>query len=325
MIEIRVPTYKRPKLLLRALRSLLAQTGVEWRAIVLDDSACDSNRRIVSDLADSRLHYTENPHRLGLCGNLAYAFSPKPFFAESRFACILEDDNLLVEGALSSAVSTLGNCGAEILVRPVGMAKEGASELLNTDACYPPLELGLAAGRPAPIDRYRLALCGYGFPNAGFVWRLNSGVDLSCGGGWRNEHVQERLRSILDRCHYFYEDSLHAWATSFSDSSSTPRGSPLKNKLSRISREIEALRLFRELVQKYVTAGGDLESLERWAVILNTKLEVERSLGLVSSETFSLGRQHKSAGKVTQAIRQLLWRLAISVAHRTYRAHNPWR
>lgn len=320
MIEIRVPTYKRPKLLHRALTSLLAQSGVEWRAIVLDDSAHEDNRGVVSDLADPRLQYCPNPQRLGLCGNLANAFSPKPFFINSRFACILEDDNVLVGGALASARLALENSGADILVRPVGIAKQDAFEFRRTDASYPPHALGLASGRPAPIDRYRLALCGYGFPNAGIVWRLNGAVDLSCRSDWRNEHVQERLRSLLDRCHYRYEDSLHAWATSFSDSIPAPHNSSLTNRWNRICREIEALRLFRELFHKYVMAGGDLESLENWSVILNTKSEVERSLGLVSRRMFPLNWQHgfsrKITGNIQEAARQLLWRLAISVARR---------
>src|SRR5579862_1131830 len=37
-VEIRVPTFRRPELLRRALASVIGQTYPDWRCIVLDDS-----------------------------------------------------------------------------------------------------------------------------------------------------------------------------------------------------------------------------------------------------------------------------------------------
>jgi len=54
LCEVRVPTFRRPKLLRRALLSVLEQTYSNWRCVVLDDCPDGSARSIVEAIQDHR-------------------------------------------------------------------------------------------------------------------------------------------------------------------------------------------------------------------------------------------------------------------------------
>ena len=55
LCEIRVPTYRRPELLERAMRSLQAQTQRDWVALVMDDSPEREGAQAVKKLGDGRI------------------------------------------------------------------------------------------------------------------------------------------------------------------------------------------------------------------------------------------------------------------------------
>jgi glycosyltransferase involved in cell wall biosynthesis len=107
MIEIRVPTYKRPNLLNRTLCSILAQKWSNWRCIVVDDSPDNEGARIVELLRDTRLEHRRCSNNKGLGTNLSFAFSPQAFFEEALYACVLEDDNYYRPHFLSNAMRHL--------------------------------------------------------------------------------------------------------------------------------------------------------------------------------------------------------------------------
>ena len=53
-----------------ALRSLLAQTDTDWKAIVVDDASPERGAaEVVARLDDSRVRFTRNDHNLGISGN----------------------------------------------------------------------------------------------------------------------------------------------------------------------------------------------------------------------------------------------------------------
>src|SRR5919108_5937137 len=104
--EIRIPTYERPNLLLRALGSLQAQTYQDWSAVVLDDSIAEDAARIVREFGDARITYVRNSARLGAAGNIDQCFSPLARDG-GDFACLLEDDNYWLPDFLSLVASHL--------------------------------------------------------------------------------------------------------------------------------------------------------------------------------------------------------------------------
>jgi glycosyltransferase involved in cell wall biosynthesis len=69
-VEVRVPTYKRPRLLRRALLSLCSQTHANWTCIVMDDSLEREGEKVCADINDPRITYSPNNANLGICENL---------------------------------------------------------------------------------------------------------------------------------------------------------------------------------------------------------------------------------------------------------------
>jgi glycosyltransferase involved in cell wall biosynthesis len=117
LVEIRVTTYKRPKLLERALRSLIAQTETDWRAVVLDDSSGFESQAVVESLADSRIEARCNPSNLGMVLNFSQAFSPEAFFRNSTHACILEDDNAFDSEWLEKNLQAMSSHPCRVMTR----------------------------------------------------------------------------------------------------------------------------------------------------------------------------------------------------------------
>ena len=89
-VRIYVVTYRRPHLLERALKSLLAQTDPSWIAEVLNDDPHDGRvATLIDGIADPRITLSRPAMHRGGTGNFNFAFRK----AGKSFAAILEDDN----------------------------------------------------------------------------------------------------------------------------------------------------------------------------------------------------------------------------------------
>jgi len=79
-----IPTYRRPKLLRRAILSVLRQTCRDFEIQVYDNASGDETRQVVEDLmvADPRIKYHCHPENIGLVENFAYGMErvSSPFF-----------------------------------------------------------------------------------------------------------------------------------------------------------------------------------------------------------------------------------------------------
>lgn len=103
-VRILVITFRRPALLERALRSLLAQQHTAWTAHIVNDDPADRRvAEIVTTLADRRLHLLEPARRRGGTANFNLAFAA----GSEPFASILEDDNWWEPGFLSTMLAAL--------------------------------------------------------------------------------------------------------------------------------------------------------------------------------------------------------------------------
>jgi glycosyltransferase involved in cell wall biosynthesis len=89
-----IPTYRRPKLLRRAVRSALAQTHADLEVWVYDNASGDETKAVVAELAavDPRLHYYRHKRNLGSFENFRYAIE----HVRTDFFSILADDDLLL-------------------------------------------------------------------------------------------------------------------------------------------------------------------------------------------------------------------------------------
>lgn len=99
-----IPTYRRPQLLKRAVRSALAQTYPDFQVCVYDNASGDETREVVEELArqDDRVKYYCHDRNLGMLKNFIFGLSR----VESPFFNILSDDDFLTPGFFAAAVKT---------------------------------------------------------------------------------------------------------------------------------------------------------------------------------------------------------------------------
>lgn len=103
-VKVYVPTFRRPRLLARALASLRAQTFRDWIAEVRNDDPADPAPAVlVAALGDPRIVCVNHPRNLGALAtfNICYGPGPEPFMA------LLEDDNAWEPAFLSTLLAAL--------------------------------------------------------------------------------------------------------------------------------------------------------------------------------------------------------------------------
>ncbi len=104
-VSVVIPTYRRPALLVEAIRSALGQEDVDIEIIVVDDSPEASARDAVTRIADPRVRYfhRETPS-LGRPSIVRNDGWPE---ARGRYVHFLDDDDLVVPGAYAAHVTAL--------------------------------------------------------------------------------------------------------------------------------------------------------------------------------------------------------------------------
>lgn len=98
-------TYRRPRLVKRAIHSVLRQTYSNIRLLVLDDASGDETEEIVETIAqqDPRVVYVKHPHNIGMTPNWQYGLE----HVETPYFSFLSDDDLLLPHFYSVAVQAL--------------------------------------------------------------------------------------------------------------------------------------------------------------------------------------------------------------------------
>lgn len=66
LVTVIIPTYKRPYLVLRAIRSVFRQTHERVEVLVVDDCSPDETKVVVQDIVDQRLRYLRHEVNKGL-------------------------------------------------------------------------------------------------------------------------------------------------------------------------------------------------------------------------------------------------------------------
>jgi glycosyltransferase involved in cell wall biosynthesis len=90
LITVIIPTFRRPKLLRRAILSVLNQTFSAFQVCVYDDASNDNTQKVVTELAeaDSRIKYYCHEQNIGVVENFNYGLKEvnTPFF---RFSVMM--------------------------------------------------------------------------------------------------------------------------------------------------------------------------------------------------------------------------------------------
>ncbi len=181
-----VATFKRRELVARAVRSALAQTGIEdQRIIVIDDGAGEIDL-IPSDPRVTVISLEANTHNAGLVRNVGLRVSSSPFIA------FLDDDNQWDPTHLSECLAAL-DAGAELVYTGVLVVDEDDVQIDEWSD---------------PWNSYRMRVTNYIDLNA-IAARRNGAAGKACGpDGLLLSRLRRRPRSPR------YEDWELVWRVS---------------------------------------------------------------------------------------------------------------
>ncbi|NYE28086.1 hypothetical protein HDE78_001032 [Rhodanobacter sp. K2T2] len=100
-----IPTYRRPKLLRRAVTSVLNQAAVSLSVRVFDNASGDETGAVMADLAkgESRLSYHCHRQNIGAAANFEYGLRS----VDTPFFSIFSDDDYLLPGFYQQALEDL--------------------------------------------------------------------------------------------------------------------------------------------------------------------------------------------------------------------------
>lgn len=107
LITVVIPTYRRSKLLCRAIQSVLQQTFTNFRLAVYDNASGDETSQVVGALSedDQRISYYCHSQNIGAINNFNFGMAQvcTPYFV------LLGDDNYLLPHFLEEAVHILND------------------------------------------------------------------------------------------------------------------------------------------------------------------------------------------------------------------------
>jgi len=128
LITTVIPTYRRPRLLVRALRSVLRQTVQDFQVIVYDNASGDETGAVVAELAarDPRIRYHVQERNLGPDANFNFAIRR----VNTEYFSMLSDDDLLMPYFYEQALAGFATYpGAVLIASPLLMVDEAGQVL----------------------------------------------------------------------------------------------------------------------------------------------------------------------------------------------------
>ncbi len=108
LVSVIIPTYNRSKLLVKAIRSVKAQSYPAIQIIVADDGSQDNTKEVIAQFEDIEYYYQENKGQ-GAARNLGLKY------AEGEYIASLDSDDIWFENFLETAVSALERYEADFV------------------------------------------------------------------------------------------------------------------------------------------------------------------------------------------------------------------
>ena len=252
MVDIRVITYRRPRLLERALRSVLAQTHRDWRAVVYDDSREFESRDVVARLADARIEARLNEKNLGMVGNLSLAFAPGAVFPGSTHACILEDDNAFEPRWLERNLAAMAAHPCRVMCRNYRVAEVLPDGTLRETSHEPMRDLYGGVARYLDYqERIKEAFFSFTIGTSCFFWDTRSGVDLAITCERVHGQLIEPVRATCFRDPCWYEPEPLSTFSRFLDKTQTPRGETVATTRRRRIAKTSEIMFTRHLMRTW--------------------------------------------------------------------------
>lgn len=113
-VSICVPTYRNAATIARCLDSALAQVGVDFEILVVDDASSDGTTDVVKELLRPGDRLVVNDSRLGLIGNHNRCLE----LARGTYVQFVHGDDWLLPGALQRLVGVLQDADAGMAFAP---------------------------------------------------------------------------------------------------------------------------------------------------------------------------------------------------------------
>jgi glycosyltransferase involved in cell wall biosynthesis len=100
-----IPTFRRPHLLKRAIRSVLAQSYTDFQLLVLDNASGDETSEVVARIAsqDPRVSYYCHASNIGAWSNFKFGLDT----IDTPYFNLLSDDDALLPGFFATALDSL--------------------------------------------------------------------------------------------------------------------------------------------------------------------------------------------------------------------------
>jgi glycosyltransferase involved in cell wall biosynthesis len=304
LCEIRVPTFRRPKLLRRALLSILEQSYSHWRCIVRDDCPDESARSIVEEMQDSRIGYLQNPRRLGALGNIDKSFDREPMLG-GKYAFVLEDDNYLLPNHIEHSIGILSTVDARVAFCNQYCEVAFVGDEMGTIAKEKTLDWMYEPGLHSPNELLPALLFSPGFSNGAAFWRTDCLSDFQIGRCTMQPEIQESLRllKLRDRA-YVSLKPTSVWRARELPKRSAKRNLAINriwhlasNKFGRLSWEKEKLD-YQSFVIKKLGVGGVLDfiaenSIQDFSTFRQDRVStIERSMLLCGYNEILTNRGH---------------------------------
>jgi glycosyltransferase involved in cell wall biosynthesis len=130
-VTILIPTYNRASFLPTAIASVLSQGFTDLRLVVVDDASTDDTPEVVASFTDPRISRRRQPRNLGgWLGNSNSAFEG----VDTEFVAWVGDDDEMLPGALSRAVSIMDACPSVGIVHTAFNTVDASGHLVAAGA-----------------------------------------------------------------------------------------------------------------------------------------------------------------------------------------------
>jgi glycosyltransferase involved in cell wall biosynthesis len=165
-VTVVIPTRDRRSLLLRTLRSVLAQEGVRLEVVVVDDGSADQTPGAVEALGDERIRLVRHERPRGVAGARNAGIAA----ATGEWVAFLDDDDLWAPHKLRTQLAVAAERGADFTYTGALFVSANLEPLLEREAPAAtelieriPLANPVAAGGSSVVVRAELARAVGGF------------------------------------------------------------------------------------------------------------------------------------------------------------------
>lgn len=214
---------------------------------MLDDSVDSSDAEAVCESFDDvRIVYTKNKTNLGAGANIDQAFSitSNP---ESKFACVLEDDNAYLPDLLESNVEIVRRYSVDIVLR--NQFIETPNFRLGTSHVGPATtyDKQYVCGIATQAELWGSFFYSTAANNSSLFWRLGCELDFSTLAMSIDPVFQERLRTLcIDRPVYIAMEPKIVWRDN-GEESTRPRSVGWRWHLAQLKAADRERALYRRL------------------------------------------------------------------------------